>query len=112
MSKIPGDNSAMSVPQFHWLIAGQVVTSDRKDVETRTSINALLTTNGFGVTRKDLAKAQEALQRRFVTEFEQVPGRKIIDVFLVSVSNLGAMSKEEFHAGFGAEESPKHQELN
>lgn len=99
-------------PKHYWLVAGRVVTADSSGKEYEKGLNTLLATDHC-ITRMDLAKAQQGLQLRFVKEAKQVPGRKIVDVYIQAVSFLGLMTEEIFHAGFSAENVEKSaKELN
>ena len=105
----------MSNPHHYWLVAGLVIATDKKGIRTKVGFNTLLTTAEGHVTRKDLAKAQETLSYRFLTETEQVKGREITDVYIQGISFLGLMTQEQFHAGFSegnTEKTTSKQELN
>ncbi|TIN00982.1 MAG: hypothetical protein E5Y34_11035 [Mesorhizobium sp.] len=105
----------MSDKKYHWLFAGQVLTLDSKGTQRQTNLNAVLLTEGPCVTRKDLAKAQQAIILRFNQVAQPVVGSNITDVFMLSVNNLGLMTQAEFHEGFPAEsaEDPgKHKGMN
>jgi hypothetical protein len=90
----------MTSKSHFWLVSAQVVTANKTGKENRNSMNALLNTENGVITRNDLAKAQRAVLGRFTTSCPQIPGHEITDVFMMSISHLGLMSQEEFHAGF------------
>lgn len=105
----------MSELKHHWLAAGQVITADSKGVERQKGFNTLLLTEVHAITRSDLANTQKAMMYRFVNEAKQIKGANIVDVFVLSISHLGLMSKEEFNSGFSdeiAQEAKPAPELN
>ena len=87
----------------HWLVAGQVITANRTGTEHTKKLNVLLTTQELEITRIDLAKAQEGLQHRFVSECPQIPGFKINDVYIEGIVLLGTMTPEQFNEGYNKE---------
>lgn len=87
-------------PKFHWLVAGTVTAVNRTGKTNVRSLNVMLTTHNPEISRIDLAKAQEGMCRRFVSETEQIPGFKIADAFILSISALGFMTEQQFNAGF------------
>jgi len=99
-------------PLFHWLLAGQVVTKDQHGKERQKGFNTLTVTEKSFLGRIDLAKAQDAMMRRSVTETVQVKGTKIVDVFIQSVSLLGHVTRAEFNEGFEEENSQNPVRLN
>jgi hypothetical protein len=106
---------SLSDPQHYWIAAAQVVVANAEGVERQKGYNALFTTKAKRITRKNLAKAQELVMQRFVAEAEQVPGWKIIDVYIQSISSLGLMTEAQFHVGFAvpnAKQAPIAQDLN
>lgn len=84
----------------YWLVAGKIVVRNAAGVTHSHDLNVLLVTTHPAILRMDLAKAQEGMQRRFVTEFEQRKGFKIVDAFIMGISPLGRMTEEEFSTGF------------
>lgn len=89
--------------KIYWLVAGQVVTANKQGIEHLKGLNVIVITDGPMFTRMDLAKSQEGMQRRFVTECPQIQGFKIKDIFIQNIMPLGQMTVEEFNAGFEQE---------
>lgn len=98
--------------ELHYgLVAGEVLFTDLEGVEGANThtirLNTVVTNDEpfWGV--KHLASAQEALQ---VKTFEKIGTKiKVIDVFIMSVSNLGLMTREQFEAipdGYKLQERP------
>jgi hypothetical protein len=87
----------------YWLIAGQVLFTIGENTLNR-SLNTLVTTKNPFLTRSDMGKAQQAIQVRLMRETfpeNEIPADlKIHDVFIASASSLGAMTPEEFNAGY------------
>lgn len=105
----------MQLTKNYWLFAGQVVTIDKKKTIRQVNMNVLVVTENMRITRLDLANAQKAFMRRFMTQCEQIKGAEINDVFIMAINHLGTMTPEEFHAGFSgdmAEEMKQSQGLN
>lgn len=87
--------------KFYWLISGQVVTvNTRRGIENTKNLNVVTITEDVRFTRADIAKSQDAMMRRFVSECVQIPGFKITDAFIHGFGLLGHMTHEEFNAGF------------
>jgi hypothetical protein len=100
----------MSDPKYHWLVAGNVVAGANGKVGQR-GLNTLVVTGQPIFTRADIGTAQEGLMRRFLNETEQAANTKISDVFVISVSNLGLMTHEQFEGAF-AEEATGSEEIH
>ncbi|AZO48031.1 hypothetical protein [Mesorhizobium sp. M4B.F.Ca.ET.058.02.1.1] len=90
----------MSDKIHFWLVAAQVVVVNPKTGDQRVSLNALLTTKENYIARLDLANAQKAVLGRFSQTAELGKDDQVADVFTVSISHLGHMTPDEFHAGF------------
>ena len=86
----------MSDPKYHWLVAGNVIATGPKGQVGQKGLNTLVRTDTPNFTRGDLAAAQEGLMRRFVAETPQEKNGKIVDVFVLSISNLGLQTTEQF----------------
>lgn len=93
-----------------WIVYGNIVLSDGKGNERCRGMNTLIVTDEHRFTRNELAHAQQALQMRFTTEAEQVPGFKIIDIPIISINHLGLMTEEKFHGDFSAPTTKKSSE--
>lgn len=89
----------MSTPKHHWLVSGNVIVTSKSGTRQR-GLNTLIMTDKPVFTRVDIARAQEGLMRRIVSETAMTKHDKISDVFVIAVSNLGLMTEEEFEAGF------------
>ena len=98
--------------QHHWLVAGNVhYTQPANADQTHRSIsfNTLLITKQQHINRHDLARAQQAMMQRFVTETEDGKTGQIVDVFIIAINHLGVMSEQEFHKGFHEKDHAGHQ---
>lgn len=98
--------------KHHWLVAGNVIATGPKGQVGQKGLNTLITTEQPIFTREDLSRAQNGLMHRFVTETPQEKGAKIVDVFILSVNNLGLMTQEEFDGAFAAADGQPVPEVN
>lgn len=93
--------------RHYWIYAAQILFKDSKG-DYQRSLNTLLPTDNKYVTRKDLARAQEATQVKFFQKTfpeNQIPiDVQVVDLFTVSISYLGFMSQKEFNEGFAEAE--------
>lgn len=92
----------MSAPKYHWLVAGNVLATAPKGAVGQKGLNTLVTSEKAFFTREDLAKAQDGLMQRFVAETQMTKDTKIVDVFIISINNLGLMTQQEFEGSFAA----------
>lgn len=89
----------MAEKVHYFLFATQVLYA-REGLERTRNFNVMLPTENDFVNRKGLGLAQQQAQVRFYTEFDTHRTAEIKDVFILSISHLGAMTEAEFHAGF------------
>jgi len=89
--------------KHYFLIAGQVIyqplnTKDQPENPLGVmTLNTLVTTDEMLFRVRDIAKAQQGLQKQFY-ETVQDNTIKIVNVILVNVSYLGLMEQEDFMA--------------
>jgi hypothetical protein len=86
--------------KHYWLVAGNVIANNPQGQVGQKGLNTLVRTDKPFFTRRDLATAHDGLMQRFIKETPQEKGSKIVDVFVLSVSNLGVMPEEEFEREF------------
>lgn len=84
----------------YYLIAGKVIYH-KKDIRNKTEqlqieLNGIIKTGVQQFNQTQIARAQQTLQMRLMTEFEDPKKIKVVDVILGSVSHLGYMTKDEF----------------
>lgn len=92
--------------KYRWLVAGNVVAAGPKGTIGQKGFNTLVSTDKVVFTRKDMATAQHGLMQRFVDETQKGFGSKesrIVDVLLLSVTNLGLMTETQFNDGLELE---------
>lgn len=89
--------------EHYWLIAGQVHFSTGDGTDFHRNLNCIIKTERQAFTHANMAKSQQLLQMRLVSEtYPEAPpaGFKITDVFLMGVSHLGYMTQTQFAEGF------------
>ncbi len=96
--------SAATTPAFHyWLIAGQVHFEFGDSIAHYRNLNCIIKTDRQVFGHVNLAKAQQLLQMRLMSEnFKEGPpeGFRITDVFTMAISQLGLMTDDEFARGY------------
>lgn len=105
----------MDETRIYWLVGGEVVTANKKNLEKRRRLNTLVITQDPRFTRQDLAKAQQALMHRYLNEKQLEKGESFTDVFIMSINLLGEMTEKEFNVGFlpsEGEKSSTSEEVN
>lgn len=92
----------MSIQKYYHLFAGEVMFHTKETEEQGAmKVNTLVTTTGTLVTAKDIATAQQGMQKTF---FDRIPDKDVLvyDVFIISVNSLGKMTQEQFVKGMDA----------
>ena len=84
----------------HYFLLAALVVYQRDKLERQKPLNVLITSDTATVNRSQLGRAQQQAQVRFFTEFDRERKSEVVDVFIQSVSYLGEMSEQEFHAEF------------
>ena len=84
----------------HYFLLAALVVYQRDKLERQKPLNILITSETQTVNRSQLGRAQQQAQVRFFTEFDRERKSEVVDVFVQSVSYLGEMTEQEFHAEF------------
>jgi len=101
----------MSEAKHHWLVAGQIITANPKGIGHTRILNSLVLADEQCLTKLDIARTQDGLMRRFVTETEQEKGFQIVDVVILSINYLGLMTQEGFEGAFAAQVTGQDNQL-
>ena len=91
--------------EHYWLVAGQVYYDFAENAKFHRNLNCLVRTERDCFPHSEIAKAQQLLQVRLMTEnFPDGPPAefKITDVFMLSINHLGRMTPDQFAEGFAA----------
>lgn len=99
------DKTATS--HYRWLLYGLIITKEEDGRVNEMGMNSILSTDEDRIVRKDLARAQQGLQMRFINQVGPEAAAKIIDIPIVSISSMGIATDTEFHAGFSGEDASK-----
>lgn len=84
----------------HYFLLAALVVYQRDKLERQKPLNVLIPSDTATVNRSQLGRAQQQAQVRFFTEFDRERKSEVVDVFVQSVSYLGEMTEQEFHAEF------------
>ena len=84
----------------HYFLLAALVVYQRDKLERQKPLNVLITSDTQTVNRSQLGRAQQQAYVRFFTEFDREQKSEVVDVFVQSVSYLGEMTEQEFHAEF------------
>ncbi len=98
--------SKAAQPMLHyWLVAGQVHYTTAA-ASHRRNLNTMVSTKPSYFSRADLGRSQQVLQARLMKDTfpnNHIPSDLLItDVFVISVSQLGQMTRAEFEKGYEA----------
>lgn len=84
-----------TVKQHHFLVAGRILFMDEQENAANVDVNCLAIGSKKTIGVKQIAGMQQSLQ---VNLFNRLGGPvKILNVTIISINYLGAMSDEEFN---------------
>jgi len=90
-----------SKPQYHWLVAAEVVFVTAQENLSAIRQNTLVLSDTPNLTMANIARAQQGIQLAFMNKMKGSPNfesLKIVDVVLITINPLGLMTQTEFEA--------------
>ena len=86
-------------PKYHHLIAGQILLTEGNNPNLNSvPLNGVITTKEPLIGVHDIGRAQQMLQMLFFKKLPEsvVPTINVVDVVILSLTNLGYMTDERF----------------